>query len=243
MEEDYELKAIRNQLKLILKHKKISYGEISKQMKCSEVTIKRFFTADDLSFKKLQEICGVAGVSVIELVTIVKESGEQTFSLTHKQEKYFSNNEKLYDFFVLLLKYKSLKLTILKGHFQKSNVAQFLRELEELELIEIPLGDKVKVKKSGVLTWLKNGPLQKKFMRARHIKYLDVFENQLSNEIGYLTSSQRSLRPESVEEMKRDLEFIIHKYRSRAYREESIYPDEDLVGVAWLVGLGKYRQF
>ncbi len=243
MIENWELTAVRNQLKQILKQKKVSYKNLAMEMGTSEITVKRFFTSDDISFIKLQNICGVIGISALELIALVNKGGEETFDLSLQQEKQLSQNEQLYDFFVLLLKFRSIKLALQNGRFKKENIPRFLRELEKLDLIELPIDDKVHVKRVGVLTWIKGGPLQKKLMRPRHIKYLDAFESQLNERSNYLASSQRHLRAESLEEMKRDLEFIVHKYRSRAYREETIFPEEQLIKVAWLVGLGKYNPF
>jgi DNA-binding Xre family transcriptional regulator len=238
--DNWELAAVRAQLKLILKQKKFSYQAIAKELGISEVTVKRFFTSEDISFSKLQQICRVIGISVIDLVAVVKEAGEQSFQLTFPQEKALSENESLYDFFVSLLKYKSVKQATQRVGLPKENIPSFLRQLDHLGLIEIPIGDKVSLKVQGVLTWLRGGPLQKKFMRSRHLKYLDAFERSLDDAQYFLTSSQRRMLPSSLEEMKRDLEFVAQKYRSRAYREETIHDEEQLVAVAWLVGLGKY---
>jgi transcriptional regulator with XRE-family HTH domain len=242
MSKNWELEAVRSELKRILKQKKFSYKKLAKVLGVAEITVKRFFTSEDVSFVKLQQICRVIGISALELVALVQKGGEETFSLSEEQEEFFCKNERLYEFFVCLLKSRSIEIAEIKGHFKNENIPRFLRELEKLDLIEVPIGDSVHVKRHGVLTWISGGPLQKKFMRVRHSKYLDSFERQLQNPLNYLASSQRHLRPESIEEMKRDLEFVVHKFRSRAYREETIYSDDQLVPVAWLVGLGPHKQ-
>lgn len=243
MDENWELKAVRHQLKEMLKQKKLSYGSLAKKMNVAEITVKRFFTSSDISFRKLQQVCETIEVSVLELMAVVNKGNEQSFQLTEKQEALLSKNERLYDFFVLLLKTRSIQQTLKKGHFDDINLARFLRELKSLDLIELPTGDHVLVKKRGTLTWRKGGPLQKKFMRQRHDRYLDLFENTLNEPLNYLTSSQRHMRPETVAEMKRDLEFIAQKYRDRAYVEEITCSEQQLMGVAWLFGLGKYEHF
>lgn len=242
MGNNWELEAVRSQLKRILKQKKISYKRVATELGISEITVKRFFTAEDVSFAKLQQICRIAGISALELVAMVQSGGEESFSLSREQEEYFSRNERLYDFFVLLLKSGSLKYSVEKGRLQKENIPRFLRELDKLDLIELPAGDSVRVKKRGVLTWIKGGPLQKSFMRRQHARYLDAFERQIQSPLAFLASSQRYLRPESVEEMKRDLDFVVQKFRARAYREETVYPESQLVSVAWLAGLAPYEQ-
>lgn len=243
MNDNWELKAVRHQLKEMLKQKKMSYSVLAKKMNVAEITVKRFFTSSDISFRKLQQVCEMIGISALELVSVVSKGNEQSFQLTEKQETHLSKNEHLYDFFVLLLKTRSIQQTLRKGRFENINVAKFLRELETLDLIELPTSDRVHVKKTGTLTWRKGGPLQKKFMRQRHERYLDLFENALNEPLNYLTSSQRHMRPESIAEMKRDFEFVAQKYRDRAYVEEITCSEEQLVGVAWLVGLGKYEHF
>lgn len=241
VDNNWELRAIRQQLKEIIKQRNMTYAELAKEMKVSEITIKRFFTSSDITFRKLQQVCEVIGFSAVELISLVKKGAEQSFELTEEQESYLSKNERLYDFFVLLLKTRSLQQTLRKGSFKGENIPKFLRELNSLALIEIPTGDRVHVKRSGTLTWRKHGPLQKKFMRKRHEKYLDAFESAIDEPLNFLTSSQRQLRPESITEMKRDLEFIAQKYRDRAYVEELTCTESQLVSVAWLIGLGKYQ--
>lgn len=243
MNENWELSAVRNQLKQVLKQKKFGYKRLARELGVSEITIKRFFSSKDFSFVKLQSICQVIGISALDLMAVVKNGSEETFSLTIQQEKYFAENVILYEFFTLLLKFKSVKIVLQKGRFKKEHVPRYLRELNDLDLIELPVGDTVRVKHTGVLTWLRGGYLQKKFMRLRHVKYLEVFEGQMNGGLGYLASSQRQMRAESIEEMKRDLEFIVQKYRARAYREETIYNEDQLVGVAWLVGVGQYSHY
>ena len=241
MRQKEEVVAIQRQLKEILKQKKYSYKKIADVLGVAEITIKRFFSSEELSFSKLQQICQVIGISALDLIAVVTKGGEQAFSMSLPQEKALSENEDLYNFFVCLLKTPSLKFAAQKGH-KKELFPKFLRELEKLGLAEIPLGDGVAVNGKGVLTWIKGGPLQKKYMRLRHIRYVENFEARLSSENTYLASSQRSLRPESLQEMKRDLEFVVQKFRARAYREETIYSVDQLVSLAWLVGLGEYPE-
>lgn len=243
MNENWELKAVRRQLREMLKQKKMNYGTLAQKMNVAEITVKRFFTSSDISFRKLQQVCEAIGISALELASVVNKGNEQSFQLTEKQEAYLCKNERLYDFFVLLLKTRSIQQSLRKGRFEGVNTSKFLRELKSLDLIELPTGDNVSVKKRGALTWRKDGPLQKKFMRQRHEKYLDLFENTFNEPLNYLTSSQRHMRPESATEMKRDLEFIAQKYRDRAYVEEITCSEDQLVGVAWLIGLGKYEHF
>lgn len=240
MKENWELKAIRNQLKEILKQKKMNYRTLAKKMKVSEITVKRFFTTSDISFLRLQQVCEAIGISALELATIVSKGNEKTFNLTESQELYLSKNERLYDFYVLLLKTHSVQSTVQKGRFDGVNIPKFLKELNSLELIDLPTGDRIHAMHVGTLTWRKNGPLQKRFMRQRHEKYLDVFEKNIESPFNYLTSSQRHMRPESIAEMKRDLEFVIQKFRDRAYIEETTCSESQLIGTAWIVGFGKY---
>lgn len=240
MGETWELKAVKDLLKQVLRQKKISYRKLAEEMDLSEITIKRIFSTEDISFIRLQQICELAGISLFDLIALVNESTDKPFSLSEKQELQLSKDESLYNFYTLLLKYGSIKTACQKGNFIKVNIPKLLRELDELGLIEIPIGDKVHMKHKGVLTWIKGGPLQKKFMSLRHHKYIHAFESRLSSENTFLSSSQRQLRPETVAEMKKDLDFIIQKYRSIAYREEKIFDDDKLIEVAWLVGLGEY---
>ena len=51
-------------LKKSLKHKGLRYKDLAERLHQSEANIKRIFSHKTLSLQKLEEICGVAGISI-----------------------------------------------------------------------------------------------------------------------------------------------------------------------------------
>ena len=74
-----QVSKILNALKLTMRSKGITYKTLANKLGCSEPSVKRIFSTEKVSFERVEEICDLVGLSILELVTL---SENQTQKLT-----------------------------------------------------------------------------------------------------------------------------------------------------------------
>ncbi len=237
-----EVAWIQSKLKDIVKRKKQSYRKIAERLDCSEITIKRFFTSDDLSFAKLKEICEVLDIHVFDFLHSVSDRKAQTYSLTEEQEQYFCQHMDCYYFFSSVSEDTSEEDIATKLNLTRARIHQYFRQLEKLNLVQPRLNGNYRFLNSGSLTWLRGGPLQRQFMDRRHTQYVKCFSKKLENPNCFLTSTEGRLSASSIQEMARDMAFLREKYGNRAHIEQLSHLDSELIGVAWLMGVSPFKR-
>lgn len=237
-----EVELILSTLRRILKKKNMTYAVIAQEIGVTEVTIKRFFTGDDVSLKRLLQICDAVDMTLADVMTLALGKTENTFTLTEDQEQFLAENEDTFYFFTLLLEGMGLSQLKANYHLSDSQIQHFLQNLEQLDLLEmLPCGS-YRLRVKGLMAWQKNGLLQKKYMEQRHIDYVRHFSSSMNCKDVFLTSSERKMTIDSLNEMVDDFKFLIKKYRNRANREETVRSSDKLIPVSWIIGVGPFQR-
>jgi len=126
-----------NTLKKCLKVKGITYQHIAQKLNLSEASIKRLFSAQTFSLKRLEEICGLLNLNFYDLAKISLNNDNIPSMLTVEQERVLSEKSKLFVFFYLLLNGREPVSIINDYKITEKESLKFLLELDRLKLIEL----------------------------------------------------------------------------------------------------------
>ena len=150
-------------LKLELRKQRINYRQVANALKISEPSVKRLFSHKTFSLERLEKICEILNMGLIDLVTQMEKNVELTTELSLEQEKELVSDEKLVLMaYFLVNKHEFSK--IIKGYeISECEGIRLLARLDRMKVIELQPGNRVKLLVSPNFKWISNGPIQQFF--------------------------------------------------------------------------------
>jgi len=225
-----------------MKANQLTYSHLATRLDVSETTVKRFFTAQDGSVGRLQEICSILSISFSDLVEQSRSQREQVFTLTDEQEHFFVLNPNYFSFFEELLQ-GHLNLGVIRKKYgiTQGSAIKYVKQLEKMDLVEWLPSDRIKLKVAGTHNWRDGGPLQETFLPADNRAFLSHLEQRFQQDDHFMTTSNRRIHPDTLRAVIADLRTLFSSYRKRVYRDEVFYPKGELVPVKWIMGIGIFE--
>ncbi len=246
---DAEQKQILEEIKLVLKSKKVTYKQLSEGTGISESTLKKVFSGHDCSFSKVIQICHYLGVKLTDITTQLENRREtKKFSLSLSQEEFFCSNLLYYLFFNKIFR-DNLSISGACSFFKIDDVKSWkiLKKLEEFKLLEVHSGDKIKFLVEGGLQFQKEGPLQELILdKLSHALVDNFIHAPMQNEpvdSPFLRMNFGKLTSNSFEEFCKELKEVDNKYRQIATKERKFADSSALLHVSWLFGISNCNGF
>lgn len=235
---DHNFSSIREDLKKILKNRKVKYEQLASKMGVSESGIKKMLNSEDLSFNKISRILSTAGIGVSEFFKLLEETTPPEKSLSPKQEDYFVKNPSAYHFFHQLLElnldWKKLKSR--HGLTQKS-VDSYLLALDKIGVIELHQGHAVKSQFAGNCRLSFGMKLVKMVVDDRHRSLLSFahIPNEKFRGRKHLANGVLSLKPSTAAEFNQAFRGLVSEYMKRSEREAVFEPENQREDIGFLV--------
>lgn len=148
-------------LKSTLKQQGITYKTLAQQLEMSEANVKRMFSLQQFSLARLEEICGVAGISLSDLFLLVENQKQKLTQLTEEQEQEMINDTKL--FLVAACVRDGWSFDEIIQHYQidQFECVQLMARLDRLKIIQLLPNNQYKMLISQNFHWIPNGPVEK----------------------------------------------------------------------------------
>ncbi len=135
-----------HEVKQQLKRKGIAYADIAERMGLSEITVKRMLNQDDISVGRLAVLAEAAGYSMSRLIGIAEEKLPEVTCFTPQQDKAFVRHPHLFQYFMKLQEHDKSPETVARlFNLDDLSTYLYLRKLEDLGLIELHEGNRVKM--------------------------------------------------------------------------------------------------
>ena len=91
-------------LKKYLKAKGMTYRQLADEMKLSETSVKRMFSQQTLSLKRLEEVCRILDLELYDLALMARQQSRNAANvLSLDQEKALAEDSKLMAVFYFLI--------------------------------------------------------------------------------------------------------------------------------------------
>ena len=132
-------------LKLELRKQRITYKQVSEALNLSETSVKRLFSEEAFSVKRLEKVCELLHMDISDLVHMMEKNIDLTTQLTHEQETELVSDVKL--LLVTLLLMNKLQFAEILGIYEISETEgiQLLAHLDRMRIIELLPGNRVKL--------------------------------------------------------------------------------------------------
>lgn len=239
-----EQKQILEQIKSILKQRKLTYQQLAKKSEIPVSSLKKIFAGGDCSLSRILEICQCLDVSFIELAGVIaKEKKEDYFRFTLDQEKFFAKNMLYYRFFHKVFR-DNLAAEETRDFLGLDDkmMWKILKKLESFQLLQIEPGLRLKFLVSGGLIFLEEGPLQDLILSGVANGFVDYLINgeMIKEPVDspFLRLYFAKMTVESYEKFLAGLKELHHEAGITSLRDRRFQPKENLIDVTWLMGLG-----
>ena len=152
-------------LKSALKAQGLTYADVAKSLQLSEASIKRCFSSQGFTLQRLEQICGIAGLEISDLVELASEQKPPFTSLTPEQEEALLQEPKLLLMTFLVLSHWQFADIVKSYQLTEHEAIQLLSRLDRLGLIDLLPGNRIKLLTARNFSWRKDGPMQQFFER------------------------------------------------------------------------------
>lgn len=156
-------KELIDTLKKELRKNHITYVDVARVLDLSESSIKRLFGEGDMSVSRLETICDVIGIDILQLAEKARESRRHVLELSYKKEKELVDNELLLMITVHLIYGWSYERILENYHVDVHEGQRYLTRLDSMGIIELLPENKVRIILSPNFQWIKDGPIQSFF--------------------------------------------------------------------------------
>jgi transcriptional regulator with XRE-family HTH domain len=239
-----DMNAIIKVLKQTLRARNYVYADVALHLGVSEVTIKRFFSGTSISAKYLLDICDFLQVSFLEIAAIARDFIHNEYILNETQDLFFAKNPHYYSIFISLYRRKPAIVVQKDWKLDDSKFFLLLRKLEKIQLLEVLPNNGFRFLMSGPIRVRPNGEFRKIFYKHNH-QFLDYVQNNLNNNLKdpqpIMQSSEVLLSKKHAADFLQEFQELAKKYRSLAFVDETILPDDQKESVRWLFAYAPYE--
>ena len=150
-------------LKLELRKQHITYKQVATALNLSETSVKRLFSEEAFSVKRLEKVCELLHMDISDLVHMMEKNIDLTTQLTHEQETELVSDVRLVLVAVLLMNKLQFAEILASYEISEPEGIQLLARLDRMRIIELQPGNRVKLMISSNFKWIPDGPIQRFF--------------------------------------------------------------------------------
>ncbi len=158
-----ETQEIVGVLKQQLRSRGVTYRDVATGLGLSHSSVKRLFSTSELSLQRLEQICSMIDLRIVDLTRILSEQGAGVDRLTLAQEQTLVDDTELLLVATLVLTdwgygriHRTYRLT-------PAQLTTLLLRLDKLGLLELLPNNRIKLRVSPDFTWVEGGPIEEFF--------------------------------------------------------------------------------
>ncbi|MCY3606748.1 MAG: helix-turn-helix domain-containing protein [Gammaproteobacteria bacterium] len=153
-----------NALKETLKARDITYAEVAGHLGLSLSSVKRQFSTQRFSLHRLEQVCDLAGIDLLELARLAEERRLRVASLTEDQERQLVSDPALLLTTVCVLNRWTFERIVERYGFSTVQLTNLLVRLDRIGLIELLPAKRIRLRVARNFAWLPGGPIHRYFV-------------------------------------------------------------------------------
>jgi transcriptional regulator with XRE-family HTH domain len=206
-------------LKKELKSKKMKYEDLAERLGMSVSGLKKSLASDDLSVSRLQKICDVLGVPLVEILAAADDEKVQDVYLTEEQETLLLKNAEVFHLY-WKLRFENVPLHryTQSSKARREDVRDRLRLLEKVGLVKINNKGDLEFSDKGMIRWSNYGPLVEHLNRKWSSELIDTILKK-KDPRSVLNLALLQLSETSFAEMKEEIRRLLDKYSTQSRKD------------------------
>ncbi len=161
-------------LKNTLRSSGLTYADIGRQLKLSEISIKRGFAQRNFKLDRLEDICKLADLELGDLMRLADEQETKISSLTIEQEEELIADTKFLLVAICVQNAWQLDEILATYNLTEPECIRYLIRLESHGLIRLLPNNKVKRLLSQDFHWCIDGPIENFFKKQVQDEFFDA---------------------------------------------------------------------
>jgi transcriptional regulator with XRE-family HTH domain len=207
-------------LKLAMKARRVTYGELGRRIRLSEPSVKRILSRGTLTIVRLDEICGALDIGLPEILRLTGEQmGDSPDVLSLEQERALAEDPNLFACFYLLANGRSGRDVARDVGTDERTVRRWMARLDDLHLIEMRPKLRAKTRVASVVAWRTDGPLRRTYESQIRREFLDAAFDRHGESLQFLSAE---LSTASYKVLMRKLERLAAEFRDLADLDRSL---------------------
>lgn len=233
-------KEIKLAIKVMMKRKGYTYGNLATHLEVSHATVKRILTSEELSLRRLLVICDWLELTLSDLEAIASSADfDRVVTYTQEQEEFLSSDPRYFVYLIHL--YSGIKPSDIAQQFglNKRSTEKYLLKLEQNDLIKVTGGGQVRPKHKTQPRWISGGALMQAHYKSAMRVFSKFFVVQADEEAGGQKSSDaprplwtslacRPMGKKNAHAMQKELEELVKRWEKVASLEEKIEGSENV---------------
>lgn len=228
-------------LKSILKAKNLKYKDLAQLSSIPESTLKKILSGRDCSMVTMLEMCKAIDVNLLDIFELVRNKSTETYEFTEQQQEYFIDNYKAYKFFIRLYRKQPKKDLLSELKISPSQFKIYLKELEEVGLIERLENDQIRFIANGAIKIPESSRLHDRIVREVSYSFLEAIptikdsQRHKIHEVGSLQVSE-----ENLSDFIQKLGAVFSEFEKKAQKDSKYLSQKNLQPITYLIAAARF---
>ncbi|GAA4343332.1 helix-turn-helix domain-containing protein [Kangiella taiwanensis] len=224
-------------LKQHLRSQGVTYKDLAKHLSMSEANVKRMFSQNKLSLERLETICNLLHMDILQLAQSAQNQQHNISELTSEQEKELITDFRLLLVAQLCLSDWTFEDMLARYQFTEHQLIRYLAKLDRIHFIELLPNNRIRQRVSPHFKWQTDGPVRKFF--ADHIQS-EFFNSRFDQPTEKILFISGMLSDESNKKIQGLIEELGTTYRQQLRQDKSLSLDHKK-GTSLVVGLRNWE--
>ncbi|WP_223668489.1 helix-turn-helix domain-containing protein [Kangiella shandongensis] len=224
-------------LKQQLRSQNITYKELANHLSMSEANVKRMFSQNKLSLERLETICNLLHMDILQLAQSAQKQQHQITELTLELEKELMKDEKLLLVAQLCLSDWKFDEMLKRYQFTEHQLIQYLAKLDKVGFIELLPNNRIRKRVSPHFKWQSDGPIRRFFGEHIQSEFFNSRFDQPNEKVLFISGM---LSDESNKNIQALIEELGTAYRQQLRQDKDLTLDEKK-GTSLVVGLRNWE--
>ncbi len=139
----------------------LTYRDVAAQLKISEATVKRIFSTRDCTLARLEELCTVAQVELVDIARGAPRRSRLLTQLTAKQEQEIVDDMRLLIVAVCSMNSMRFEEIVATYTISEAQCVALLARLDKIGFLELQPGNRFRILVARTFRWITDGPIMR----------------------------------------------------------------------------------
>ncbi|MEM1437003.1 MAG: XRE family transcriptional regulator [Pseudomonadota bacterium] len=225
--------ALVRALKRLLKQSGVTYADAAVALELSEASVKRLFSEESFTLKRMEVLCQLAGAELVDLVRAVDDERERVRELTDEQEAELAADLECLVVAISVLNRYRFEDVLSEYDFTVPELQRLFVRLDRLGIIELQPENRYRLRVARDFRWRRNGPIEQIMVRSVLSSFL---ERSLLHQEDAFRFCWGTLTPDSVQAFRTRLAALAEDF-NRTADQDARLPLGDRSGSGLLLAL------
>ena len=214
-----EVGAVMKALKAALKARGVHYAELARALDLSEASVKRCFSRQTLTLERVEKICAVLEIDLLELVKLSRREQETQRFLRLDQERLLATDAQLLSLFHLVANGWTYAEIRTDFDISERALSRQLARLDRGGLIELGPRNRLRLRAPARFEWRANGPVKRRHAAAAIGEFMT---SPFSGRDELLRLDVRELSDASLAKLQRRVERVASEFQQFAEMDSTL---------------------